>query len=398
MFKKLEILPFIYAFMFMDLNAQQPNADSISHTEPKLRLGGAFRMNLVSEFYEDGYSFQDTYLAFDTWRLNVKGDVAIMDVSMEYRFYPSLSSHFIHHGYIGIPVLPGFEVQLGISQVPFGLAKAASHSWWFQGPYYVGLEDDYDLGAKFNYSGIKNTLITIAYYRQAEPEGFTFGQRLRFSRDGPGRYSYDITSINDQNPSRAAASITELNHLHARIIYSFQENLNLGFSAQTGQIYNKTLQRHKYATAYAAHINADWQQWNLKCQYISYKYQAINNVGEVMDLVPLGAYGFNYFVAAQAHLYVIGVSRKIKTGWRKIEIIEPYIDYTLFNKTNASFYNSHHLVPGIFFSAGNIYTFVDMAIGKNHPWLTNSFGTGLGKGLKDAPWNARLNINIGYAF
>jgi hypothetical protein len=38
------------------------------------------------------------------------------------------------------------------------------------------------------------------------------------------------------------------------------------------------------------------------------------------------------------------------------------------------------------------------AIGKNQPWLTNSFGKGLGSGVENAKWNKRLNINVGYYF
>jgi len=37
-------------------------------------------------------------------------------------------------------------------------------------------------------------------------------------------------------------------------------------------------------------------------------------------------------------------------------------------------------------------------MGNNHPWLTENFGVGLGPGVEDAPWNARLNVNIGYYF
>jgi hypothetical protein len=49
-------------------------------------------------------------------------------------------------------------------------------------------------------------------------------------------------------------------------------------------------------------------------------------------------------------------------------------------------------------TAGSIYTYVDYAMGKNQPWLTESFGEGLGMGVEDAEWKKRFNINIGYYF
>ncbi|MFW5758460.1 MAG: hypothetical protein ACOCYO_07250, partial [Bacteroidota bacterium] len=71
--------------------------------------------------------------------------------------------------------------------------------------------------------------------------------------------------------------------------------------------------------------------------------------------------------------------------------------------------------------AGAIYTYVDFAMGKNHPWLTDAFGTGMGTGhlyssseddgffiddtkvgrpvpVDEMDWNLRFNINIGYYF
>jgi hypothetical protein len=54
------------------------------------------------------------------------------------------------------------------------------------------------------------------------------------------------------------------------------------------------------------------------------------------------------------------------------------------------------------FTAGNIYTYVDMAAGKNQPWLgsgwTNDLAEGTLEGTPDADWEMRFNINIGYYF
>jgi hypothetical protein len=43
-------------------------------------------------------------------------------------------------------------MKLGVSQVPFVIPGFASHYWWFQIPYYLGLEDDYEMGLSFDLS------------------------------------------------------------------------------------------------------------------------------------------------------------------------------------------------------------------------------------------------------
>jgi hypothetical protein len=74
------------------------------------------------------------------------------------------------------------------------------------------------------------------------------------------------------------------------------------------------------------------------------------------------------------------------------------VDYTYVDKSNENFYDTQHLIPGFLVTAGNLYTYVDYAMGKNQPWLTDNFGTGLGTGVKDPQWNTRFNINLGYYF
>lgn len=377
------------------------NANDTTLTEKILEdfeIGGALRYNVVTEFYGGDYDPLDTYVTSDTWRLNVKGSKQGIDLSFEYRFYPTFGTHFIHHGYFGFNLIDGLYTAIGVSQVPFGITGYASHSWWFQGPYYIGLEDDYDIGIKFDYSRLPNTEIFFAYYRESEPEGPKFGGDVSFGGAGPGRYSYDITSLNNPAFSDTSASIRELNHFHFRTTYQFLNAATVGVSGQIGQIYNKALNSSQISTAFAGHIDADMGKWNFKAQYVYYNYNSKDDLGNKMDLIPLGAYGFKYNVASEGFLYVAGLSYTFNIDLGPLEYIQAYTDYTLFDKVNSSYHNSHHLIPGFTAKIGNIVTYFDLAIGKNHPWLTGDFGSGLGEGSSDASWNKRLNINIGYYF
>lgn len=380
--------------------------------EDGFTFGGAMRYNILSTNYESGASNLNPQFTWDTWRLNVDGSMSGIDLSFEYRFYPTFGTHFIHHGYLGYSFSDNVYMKLGVTQVPFGITTYASHSWWFQGPYYVGLEDDYDMGISFDINPSEKLEINLAYFRQAEPEGPKFGGDVTFGNAGPGRYSYDIVPGNGAYVTgngeivSTSASLRELNQFNARVAYDVAEGWELGVSAQIGGIYNSVLDESETSTAFAGHVVGNFGNFNLKAEYITYNYNAKGDNGNNLDVVQMGAYGYEYFggdsytggVAAQANMYVIGLAYTIPVELGPISSIQPYIDYTLIDKTNENFYDTEHLIPGFLISAGPVYTYVDYAMGKNQPWLTDSFGKGLGSGVADAAWNKRFNINVGYYF
>ncbi len=287
-------------------------------------------------------------------------------------------------------------MKLGVTQVPFGITKYASHSWWFQGPYYVGLEDDYDIGIKFDITSVEKLEINLAFFRQAEPEGPKFGGDVTFGNAGSGRYSYDIVpgtgayvEYNGKVIS-TSASLRELNQFNARFAYDIVEVWELGVSAQVGGIYNSVLDKSEIGTAFAGHVVGNFGNLNLKAEYIKYNYRAKADNGQDLDVLQMGAYGYEYYggenytggVATEANMYVVGLAYTIPVDFGPISSIQPYVDYTMIDKTNKKFYDTQHLIPGFLISAGGVYTYVDYAMGKNQPWLTDSFGKGLGSGVR----------------
>ncbi len=388
----------IFSFVLLCSVLVAQARDTTKTAKQDFRFGGALRFNYVTEFYDGGYEPLDSYITTDTWFFTVDGSRKGIDLSFEYRFYPTLGSQFIHHGYFGFNILDSLYATLGVNQVPFGNTGRASHSWWFQGPYYIGLEEDYDIGAKLHYTGISHTQLTFAYYRESEPEGPGFAGDVSLGNAGPGRYSYDITYCGPGIVADTTASLRELNHFHFRATYRLWKKVTIGGSGQVGTIYNKTLKTGDITTAFAAHINADLGKMDFRGQYIYYDYQARDDAGNKLSMVPLGAYGFKYPVAARAYVYMAGMGYTIDLDAGPLEKIQAYVDYSLFDKTHENHYNTHHLVPGVMAKIGNIYTYIDLAIGKNHPWLTDEFGSGMGAGRKNAPWNKRFNVNVGYYF
>ena len=373
------------------LNAQEAKEDYV-------KFGGAVRYNIHDKSWNDDNT--DPQFTWDTWRLNVDARTAGVDLSFEYRFYPDGGYHMLHHGYLGYGFSDDLYMKLGVSQVPFGITKFASHSWWFQAPYYVGLEDDYDMGIKFDYTGIENLTLNFAYFHQPEPAG-TPGYNSRYSYDviasGEGTYAADGSFTKPNGMTK------ETRQINLRAAYNLSENVEVGVSGQFGRNYHANSDEFEASNAMAAHVVANFGNgFNFKGEYISYDYGAIDNNGDAVDVVQMAAYNAAYNVASKANIWVAGLAYSIPVEWGPISNIQPYVDYSVITKDGETaegveFANSEHLVPGMLITAGSIYTYVDYAMGKNNAWL-GSWTNGLAAGSPDAEWESRFNINIGYYF
>ncbi len=383
--------------------------------ESSYKIGGAVRYNLFLKNYEnDETTFSDGQFTWDTWRLNISGvnDAGVI-LNFEYRFYPTFGTHFIHHGYFGYEFDNSDQIQIGVNQVPFGDQTWASHSWWFSGAYYMGLEDDYDMGVKY-LTGTDNWDFALAYYFQPEPAGPSptgYEAWPSYGVGGSGRYSYDIIPktadsenwlFGDENNGKAM-SVYERNQVNARAATSFEigdlGTSEVGLSLQYGQLYNSLLDENGSHYALGAHLDANLNKFNVKLFGIYYNHDTKWDDGTKADVVPMGAYGSGvYPVAAEAAVLNLGVSYPVDVDFGPISNLLFYNDYTLTSKMNSDFTDTQQNILGFMVTAGNVYTYCDIAMGQNQPWLTNTFGKGLGVGDPDAPWNIRYNINIGYYF
>ncbi len=371
-----------------------------------LTIGGALRFNFYHTDYGGGTNPNDTQFTFDTWRINVLAQRSGVGLNFEYRFYPTFNTHFIKQGWLEYNFTPKTQIQVGVTQVPFGNLQYNSHNWWFQGPYYVGLEDDHDMGFKLiRHTG--NWNIMAAYFIQPEPSGPAYGE-ASFGIGGPGRYSYDIIPITGNKtwdyvlgPDETPQSNQEKNQFNLRTTYNFEHgsgNSEIGGSIQYGGIYNIAQDETGSRTAFAAHLDGNYGNFNVKAQYIWLSHDVINDAGESVNFVYMGAYGDPYAVATEMSMYSLGIAYSWDVDFGPVSNLNFYNNYTLFDKRDEEFFNSHQNVLGVLASLGDVFIYFDIASGKNHPWLTNDFGTGMAQGVEDARINTRFNINIGYYF
>ncbi len=86
------------------------------------------RFSYLVKSWDETNTGQGGEFIFDTLRLNIDASYGPLSLSAEYRFYWGFQA--LHHGYIGYQFAPWFELQAGVSQVPFGILPYASHNWF----------------------------------------------------------------------------------------------------------------------------------------------------------------------------------------------------------------------------------------------------------------------------
>lgn len=392
--------------------------------EDGFKVGGAVRFNYrYMDWDDEDYARvnkeQKGEFLLDTYRINVDGTYKDIDLSLEYRFYSGY--HMLHHGYLGYAFNDKLSMQLGVNQVPFGIQKYASHNWFFSIAYYLGLEDDYDAGIKFIYDNGKGLNLKFAYYKN--DEGNYTG-----ASDNSSRYSYDLV---DETYFGMRSNNRESGQFNVRIAQTFKGkdwSIEVGLSGQYGMLFNEALNRidrladpesvytgdtDPWGThsAVAGHVNATFGAFNLMAfgMFVDHSPKTVNESELIYeddesfvdsdyseDIVVYGAYDFPYPVASKGIVLAFEPAYTVPVSWGPISSLQFYNDFSVYLKDNDEFENTLHNITGVLVTAGSVYTYVDVAQGKNNPWLGQF--TGLGPGVEDAKWKMRFNINIGYYF
>lgn len=402
---RLLLLSLVLLFSQLFLDAQVAKANQ--QEEPSLHVGGAVRYNLLLTNYESGIDATSGSFTFDTWRINaVYTNPGGIGLNFEYRFYPTFGTHFIKQGWMEYDWSDNLQVQLGVTQVPFGNLQYNSNSWWFSLPYYVGLEDDHDMGVKFTHRST-TWQFDVAYFYQPEPEG----PPAAFGVGGSGRYSYDVVPEGN-------ASVSERNQLNLRLAKTL-DNGEVGASVQAGQLYNSVLDQFDSRFAVAAH--GRWQFGNVGVmpQILYYTMNGTDNDGQDLSTLFMGAYASPYEVSTEAWIATLNLSYSHDVDIGPITNLTFYNDFSYMGNLvgegttrratgsnitlDNNFQETIQNITGFLVSAGPVFTYVDIAQGVNQPWLTEAFGVGVGPGhedlgLGDSEYNIRFNINFGFYF
>ncbi|WP_220100721.1 hypothetical protein [Chitinophaga oryzae] len=359
----------------------QDSTDTRNTDKPTFHIGGALRFNYNLSSWKKEQMKRGGDFGFDMFRVNADASWKKLSLHAEYRFYSKdFGGSFLKEGYVRYNFNDSTHVDIGLTQVPFGNVTYNSHSWFFNLPYYVGKEDDYDMGIKFQRRA-NRWLYQLAFFKNAEE--LNFGDK---SATDPGRYSYD-----------AAGRNKEVNQGNARAEYFLDRDNSIGASVMLGGLYNIPSENMGSHWAAAVHGNLNKGRWNLKLQSMYYRYNVADSA-QLAGYVDMAAYGASYQVASEAFLHTASLSYTQPVHWGPVSALTFYNDYSYMQKQVKGAHDSRMNVLGCMITAGHVFTYVDWAAGKNHPWLGPVWNEALAAGTPDARWHSRLNLNIGYYF
>ena len=348
--------------------------------EDGINVGGAVRVNYGYKDYSEASKDKGGDLTFDMAAIKFNGKKGDWGLAAEYRF--TSDTNYIKYGYGIYDIDPQWQLQFGINKVPFGNPEFISNSFWFGIPYYLGFEDDHDVGVKaiFESNGWHTDL---AFYKNAE---YGPTENKRYATD---LYTGTINGTEYNNE--------ETNQVNVRQTYTIEHNggsTTLGGSAQFGQIYNHKTGNNGDRYAAALHLDSSYNGWNLQLQAMQYEYDAAD--AEDPNKIGVSVVSWQYEIASKGQSYSANIAKTFNTDWGSVKC---YNDFGLMTPDvdDDDYDNSMQNVTGCAVAAGPTYTMIDFIMGKNMTFSTaNNDHVGLPEMGND--WDKRVNINFGYYF
>nr|WP_090363127.1 hypothetical protein [Ferrimonas sediminum] len=350
--------------------------------EDGISIGGAVRVNYGMKLYSDASKDKGGDLTFDMAAIKFNGKHGDWGLASEYRF--TSSTDYIKYGYGYYDVSPEWQLQFGINKVPFGNREFISNSWWFGIPYYLGFEDDHDVGLKATFdNGQWHT--DLGFYKNPE---YGASENKRYATD---LYTGTINGTEYANE--------ETNQLNLRQTYTLAHDggsTTIGGSVQWGQIYNSKTEKNGDRYAIAAHLDSSFNGWNIQLQAMQYEYDAENQAGVDGNKIGVSVVSWQYEIASKGQAYNFNIAKTFPTSWGSVKV---YNDFGIMtpDTDDDSFDNSYQNVTGAAIAAGPLYIMADFVMGRNMTFSTEMDDH---VGLEEAGdgWDQRININFGYYF
>lgn len=346
-------------------------------------MGATGLVNYAYKDWEQANKSKGGEFFFDSFRIFARSDVTDwFHASAQYRFYEGwrtphhlwVAADFGHLGRDG-------KLYIGQTWVPFGIDWQSFDDWGTIA-YYVGLQDDYDLGLNLERHFGKFDL-NLAFFKNQQ---LSSSSRERYDADlysgdcGPD----DICSETKENE--------ESNQFNVRTAYNFSMgggSLELGLSGMWGQIYNRALDVNGDRVAFAGHANLNIGKFHLNAQATRYDYDQELQAGKDEDYLNVSNFNYAYEIPRKATIF------SASTAWDFIgERLTGYTNFSLLTGGTSE-------TDSYFWSAGvrtfwpRMDGFLEVYYGKNDPTLSgDASGYGRDVGTKDWRVEGRIFYHI----
>jgi len=373
------------------------NAEAITATQQQIEVapaedskdgitvGGAIRTNYSYTSYNEGNKNRGGDFDFDIFRLNLNGEIGDVSLNGEIRFFDYMTA--IKYAYVGYQINDRWQTELGITKVPFGNSPYNSQNYFFSTNYYLGLEDDYDLGIVFKRTIADNWQLDLGFFKNDELGGVD-----GYVDNRSDRYSYDIVgsrTLSDGIYDEPSQQLGEYNTFTGRFAYHFNQGdlaTEVGVSGLKGGIHDGSNRTGSY-TAWAIHTNSQYHNWHMQLQYSQYEY----DIAQV-DRIAVGSYSFYDSIAAEATSATVNLAYDWAVNFGPVTAIQFYNNYGIVFDKSDNTANTVMNVTGMSIAAGGLFTYFDWVHAKNQPFVGGSASG------DSNDYEQRFNINIGYYF
>lgn len=349
---------------------------------PKLKFGGFVRFNTYYDHYDNATKKQHGAMAYDVFTLQGHGSWKNLFMDADYRLYAKGSGGgMLYRGLVGYKFNDQHQLQLGLTDVPFGIMSSTANSYYLNLNYYIGLSVDHDMGLKYSMrkSGWE---FDAAFFKNSDLKSSPGAE------EDMSRYSFDVGGRNK-----------EVNQANIRLAYNTNGELRqqFGLSAELGGLYNLDTEKTGHHHAYAFHYVADYRGWNLKAQFTDYKLAPRNAGGESRNIVKMVAYGGGYSVASRGRTYNASLAYTWKAGTGVLSQIKFYNDFSYLDKADSEFHNSWSNILGMEITAGPVIIYADYVTSRNHAFIGNDYADAFAVG-KINETARKFNLSVGYYF
>jgi hypothetical protein len=372
--RKFLFFTVIFIFISSSIFAQDRRSDRILQTDH-------FGITAMAYYnYANWVSGKNkASLKFDSFRVWAQTDLSsTIFASVQYRFYEGWRTPT--NLFIGWNINKNNTLRIGQTWVPFGFTYQPFDDWG-NITYYVGLQDDYDMG--ISWEGNFNIFqIHAAFFKNQQ-----------LSSSSSQRIDTDIFT-GEAGPDNLFAYTKrnkELNQFNVRFQVAPTWNnggLVAGVSGMFGQLYNKDTDLYGTRFAAAFHFALDIKNFHFNFQETWYNFtQKLPDTATVAmnDFLNVASWNFGYEIPTESNIVTLGADYDI-IG----DKLSAYANYSYLSG-GTSQTNSQLFTAGVSTIWRLFQIYGEVHYGINDPQLSgNASGYGIDAGSYDLGFQIRF--------